>query len=89
MSTPWIKDLEEIVGRKYILLPGSDDFEKYEQDESEDLRFAALSPGTLRVPELVPHQAIIPGTEIVDPSKQKTFPGPEGWNPALRVARPL
>jgi hypothetical protein len=41
---------------------------------------------TLRVPKLVPHPALHPGAEVVDPSKGKTkvFPGPGGWNPALR-----
>jgi glycolate oxidase len=36
----WVQQLEQIVGAEYILLPGADDFAKYEQDETEDLRFA-------------------------------------------------
>ena len=38
------------------------------------------------MPKLVPHPALQPGTEVVDPSKEKTkvSPGPGGWNPALR-----
>ncbi len=41
---------------------------------------------TLRVPKLVPHPALQPEAEVVDPAKGKTkvSPGPEGWNPALR-----
>ena len=41
---------------------------------------------TLRVPKLVPHPTLQPGTEVVDHSKvkQRFSPGPEGWNPALR-----
>ena len=36
----WVKQLEQIVGAEHALLPGADDFAKYEQDETEDLRFA-------------------------------------------------
>ena len=38
------------------------------------------------MPKLVLHPALQHGTGVVDPSKGKTkvFPGPEGWNPALR-----
>ncbi|MCX6600486.1 MAG: FAD-binding protein [bacterium] len=36
----WVQQLEQIVGAEYTLLPGTDDFAKYEQDETEDLRFA-------------------------------------------------
>jgi glycolate oxidase len=35
----WIQRLIEIVGEAHTLLPSSDDFSKYEQDETEDLRF--------------------------------------------------
>lgn len=35
----WIHELVGIVGEKYCILPGADDFDKYEQDETEDLRF--------------------------------------------------
>ncbi|MBU1983434.1 FAD-binding protein, partial [bacterium] len=36
----WLSTLRDIVEEKYVLLPGHDDFAKYEQDETEDLRFA-------------------------------------------------
>jgi glycolate oxidase len=39
-QSPWIQQLEHIVGKANLFLPGADDFEKYEQDETEDLRFA-------------------------------------------------
>ena len=36
----WVQQLERIVGEEHSLSPGADDFAKYEQDETEDLRFA-------------------------------------------------
>ena len=36
----WIHRLSDVVGQEHILLPAHDDFAKYEQDETEDLRFA-------------------------------------------------
>jgi glycolate oxidase len=36
----WVQQLEQIVGGAHVLSPGADDFAKYEQDETEDLRFA-------------------------------------------------
>lgn len=36
----WIRHLSGIVGKNHVLLPAHDDFAKYEQDETEDLRFA-------------------------------------------------
>ena len=39
MNDTWIKHLEEISGPANVLLPGHDDFDKYSQDETEDLRF--------------------------------------------------
>ena len=36
----WIDTLTAIVGKAHTLLPDSDDFAKYEQDETEDLRFS-------------------------------------------------
>ena len=38
-ATPWIRALSLIVGDSNVLLPDSDDFAKYEHDETEDLRF--------------------------------------------------
>ena len=38
-ATPWIRALSLIVGETNLLLPDSDDFEKYEHDETEDLHF--------------------------------------------------
>ena len=35
----WITTLARVVGERYLLLPGHEDFGKYEQDETEDLRF--------------------------------------------------
>ena len=39
--------------------------------------FKVFHLDTLRVPKLVPHQALQLGADIVDPSRKiKTFPGP-------------
>ncbi|RPH92594.1 FAD-binding protein [candidate division KSB1 bacterium] len=38
-SIHWIDQLEKIVGKTHVIRPGADDFAKYEQDETEDLRF--------------------------------------------------
>ena len=48
--------------------------------------FYAFHLDTLRVPKLVPHPALQPGAQVVDPSKRKTkvFLDSEAWNPALR-----
>jgi glycolate oxidase len=35
----WISRLREMIGPAHVLLPGHDDFDKYAQDETEDLRF--------------------------------------------------
>ena len=40
MSNTWISALVSIVGPEHAILPGADDFDKYEHDETEDLRFA-------------------------------------------------
>jgi glycolate oxidase len=39
MTDSWIHQLSGIVGPAHVLLPGHDDFDKYAQDETEDLRF--------------------------------------------------
>ena len=47
--------------------------------------FKVFHLDTLRVPKLVPHQALQLGADIVDPSRKiKTFPGPGSQNPAFR-----
>ena len=48
-QSSWIRQLEKIVGGSGMLLPGADNFEKYERDETEDLRFtpqAVVCPST-------------------------------------------
>ncbi len=52
---------------------------------NENSRIWNFHLDTLRVPKLVPHPALQPGAEVVDPSNGKRrFPRPEGWNPAVR-----
>ncbi|MBU1919394.1 FAD-binding protein, partial [bacterium] len=39
LNTQIVEHLRGIVGEKYVLLSTDDNFEKYEHDETEDLRF--------------------------------------------------
>jgi glycolate oxidase len=53
----WIADLARIVGERAIVLPGHEDFEKYTQDETENLRFcpqAVIRPeNAIQIQQLV------------------------------------
>ncbi|MFZ5433837.1 MAG: FAD-binding oxidoreductase [Calditrichota bacterium] len=68
-SPEWTNRLSEIVGANHCLLPDHDDFSKYEQDETEDLRFppqVVVRPQTTEeIQEIVrlaeaEHMAIVP-----------------------------
>ena len=67
-------------------LPGPPDSAVHWRGGNENSRIWSFHLDTLRVPKLVPHPALQPGAEVVDPSqgKRRFSRVPGGWNPALR-----